>query len=305
MVVKFELPEPPEDVKEFSVWDALEEFLLSLEAAGASEKTVKAYRAGISDFLKFTGKERVGDLNYRDFTRWRLDRLRNGFPKGSKDRRKAQMTLHYYSLYVRAFLQWLGIVGKVPAVARPRGRPRVPTLSEREVLKLLEASRDVLDLLIVSMLFETGMRAQELLSVRVEDVNLKNREIVVRNAKFGEERVVFFGPVTEAVLKKYLQHVKSGRLIPLSYTGLYKRLKTLAKRAGIDPKKVRPHVLRHTFATEALKRGLNLIALQAILGHKDVKTTQMYLHLLKEDIRRQYMRVFAAPRESEGVEATA
>ncbi len=302
-MVKFELPDPPEDVKELSVWDALEEFLLSLEAAGASSKTVKAYKAGISDFLRFTGKELVSELSYRDFTKWRINRLRNGFPKGSKDRRKAQMTLHYYSLYVRAFLQWLGIVNKVPAVARPRGRRRTPTLTREEILKLLEASRDLLDLLIVSMLFETGLRAQELLSLTVDDVDLGKREIVVRNAKFGEERVVFFGPLTEAVLKEYLKLIKRGKLIPLSYTGLYKRLKTLAKRAGVDPGKVRPHVLRHTFATEALRRGLNLVALQIILGHKDIKTTQEYLHLLKEDVKRQYMKVFSISPASEEVRA--
>ncbi|MCD6428405.1 MAG: tyrosine-type recombinase/integrase [Desulfurococcales archaeon] len=292
-MVKFELPPPPEDIREFNVWDALEEFLLSLEAAGASPKTIKAYRAGISDFLRFAGKEKVGELSYRDFTRWRLERLRNGFPRGSKDRRKTQATLHYYSLYVRSFLQWLGVVGKVPAVARPKGRRRIQTLTDKEILKLLEASRDVLDLLIVALLFETGLRAQELLSITVDDVDPVNKEIVVRNAKYGEERVVFYGPLTDAVLSKYLPTVKEGRLIPLSYSGLYKRLKSLAKRAGVDPAKVRPHILRHTFATEALRRGMNLPALQMILGHKDIKTTQIYLHLLKEDIRKQYMKAFA------------
>ncbi len=292
-MVKFDLPPPPEYIKELSVWEALEEFLVALQSAGASDKTVKAYRAGITDFLRFASKELVSELNLRDYTKWRLKRLREGFPRGRRDRRRAQATLHYYTLFVRAFLKWLGIADRVPTVSRPRGRRRPTTLSSNEVLKLLEASRDVIDLLIISLLFETGLRAQELLSIRAEDVDLEAHEIIVRNAKYGEERVVFFGPLSEKVLRSYLPNLKpEDKLVPLSYSGLYKRLKTLAKRAGIDPKKVRPHVLRHTFATEALRRGMNLPTVQAILGHKDIKTTQIYIHLLKEDLKRQYLKVF-------------
>lgn len=69
---------------------------------------------------------------------------------------------------------------------------------------------------------------------------------------------------------------------------MYKKLKRLALRAGIPPGKVRPHVLRHTFATRALRSGISLPSLQRLLGHTDIRTTQVYLHLTIDDIKREY-----------------
>lgn len=292
-MTRYELPPPPEGISELSVWDALEEFLLSLRSSGISEKTIKSYRIGISDFLKFCDKRYVKELSVNDVIKWRLTRLKSGFSRSvRKDSKATQLTLHYYSLYVRAFLKWLGFKEEVSVVKAPRRRV-VATLSEGEVAKLINSSRDIVDLLIICLLIETGLRAQELLSLTINDIDLTNKEIYVRLGKYGEERVVFIGPLTEEVLRKYLEVHYEDKLIPLTYSGLYKRLKTLAKRAGVDPRKVRPHILRHTFATEALKRGLALPALQRILGHRDIKTTQIYLHLLKEDVKRLYMNVFS------------
>ncbi len=295
ILTRFQLPPPRKGIELASVWDALEEFLTALRASGASEKTVKAYKAGITDFLKFCNKKLVSELNTDDVVKWRIARLKDGFSRGVRNDIKArQLTLHYYSLYVRSFLKWLGFNDEVSTVKAPRRRV-VSTLSEGEMLKLLNAARDILDLLIISLLIETGLRAQELLSLTVGDIDLNNKEIYVRSGKYGEERVVFIGPLTEEVLSKYLEafNGNSERLIPLTYSGLYKRLKTLSKRAGVDVRKVRPHILRHTFATEALKKGLALPALQRLLGHRDIKTTQIYLHLLKEDVKRLYMEVFS------------
>jgi len=181
-------------------------------------------------------------------------------------------------------------------VPKPRGS-RVDALREEEVLRLLSAARDTLDLLILALLLETGLRAQEAVSLRLRDVDLERREIRVRNAKYGEERIVFFGDLTAAALAKWLEENPGlgpdDPLLGISYSGLYKRLKSLARRAGLDPSRVRPHMLRHTFATEALRRGMSLPAVQRLLGHKDIKTTQIYLHLLREDVRAEYERSIA------------
>jgi len=275
--------------------DALEEFLASLESSGADRKTVKAYRAAIKDFMDFVGWKKLSEITSDDVKRWRLERLRNGFPgEKSSDRRSRQATLYYYSMFLRRFFEWAGLNIDVPRVKKPPRR-EPPVLTESDIEKLLKASRDRLDELIVSLLFETGLRAQEALSLTFRDVDLYSGEIHVRNAKYGIERVVFMGPRTWSIIAAEAQirnpHPDE-RVLPISYSGLYKRLKSLAKRAGIDPSKVRPHVLRHTFATEALKRGVNIVAVQRLLGHRDLRTTQIYLHMLREDLKRQYLEAF-------------
>lgn len=148
-MTRYQLPPPPEGISELSVWDALEEFLLNLRSSGVSEKTIKPYKVGISDFLKFCGKQYVKELNINDVIKWRLARLKSGFSRSVRgDSKATQLTLHYYSLYVRAFLKWLGLKDEVSIVKAPRRRV-VATLTENEVVKLLNASRDVLDLLII------------------------------------------------------------------------------------------------------------------------------------------------------------
>jgi len=270
-----ELPEPPKGVEGLTVNRAADLFLKFLEASGASHKTVKAYRAAILSFVRSVGERRVRELSSEDYVKW-LSSLR-----------LSRTSLHYYSTFVRRFLRWLGLSSRLPAV--PRGRRSFSTaLTWGEVEKLLSASRDLLDALIVALLSETGMRAGELLSLKVEDVDLERGEARVRG-KYGKERVVFLGPLSRALLAEWLRLKRPGeRLVPISYQALYKRLKALARRAGVDERKVRPHVLRHTFATEALRRGMSLPALQRILGHSDIKITELYLHLQREDLRREY-----------------
>jgi len=287
---KLDIGEAPEGILELSNEDIIREFEVALEATGASRETIRAYVAAIRDFLSFINNKPLREVTLRDVVNWRNTRMKTGFP-GSKttSSSKWQVTLHYYSILLRRFFQWLGLRVKVPGGKRLA--PRIEALSEDELRGLLGAARTPQDRLILMLLASTGMRSRELLELRVEDVDFNSRVIRVRSAKYGKERLV---TAPQEVFEELAAWIRLNRLKPgdrifkLSYTGLYKKLKRLAVRAGLDPDKVRPHVLRHTFATLAIRRGLSLPSLQRLLGHSDIRTTQVYLHLTIDDIKREY-----------------
>ncbi|MCS7127731.1 MAG: tyrosine-type recombinase/integrase [Sulfolobales archaeon] len=295
---RVQLSKPSSDLLSRSCYEVLEEFLSALVASGASDSTVKAYRAAIVDFLNFVGSRDLLSITLSDLNKWRIERLRKGFPKSrSGDRASWATTLHYYSIFIRRFFEWLGIDLKVASVKKP---PRkVDVLSESDVSRLLNASVDLLDLIVLKLMLEAGLRSRELVGLRLSDIDFESGEVTVREAKYGKIRKVLVTEEVLELLKKWseLRKLKPmDRVIPLSYSGLYKRVKKIASRAGLDPRVVRPHVLRHTFATLALKKGLDVFSLRRLMGHSDLKTTEAYVHLTLEDLKDSYRRIFESKR---------
>lgn len=287
---KLDLVEAPEGILELSNEEIVREFEAALEASGASKETIRAYIAAIRDFLNYLADKPLREVTLRDVVNWRNERLRNGFP-GSKtlDKEKWQVTLHYYSLFLRRFFQWLGLKVNVPRVKR--SPPRIDALTDEEASRIVAVAKKPLDRLLVLLLLSTGLRSRELLELRVEDIDFSKGVIRIRSAKYGKERLVTAPREVFELLSAWvkLNGLKpKDRVFKLSYSALYKRLKKLAIKAGVDPLKVRPHVFRHTFATTAIKKGLSLPSLQRLLGHSDIRTTQVYLHLTIEDVKREY-----------------
>ncbi|MEM3221532.1 MAG: tyrosine-type recombinase/integrase [Saccharolobus sp.] len=281
--MKLELGSPPE------FGDLYEAFINALLIAGAGNGTIKLYSTAVKDFLNFIGKD-PRKVTAEDVNKWVISLLnRQGKTKGDEmDKKRARnVTVRYYVIAVRRFLKWLGIPIKPPI---PKIRKKeVKALTEEEINRVLEACKRARDKLIIRLLLDTGLRANELLSIKIKDIDIDNNMIRVRNTKNGEERVVFFTDNTKQILKKYIRGKNpDDKLFYITYDALYRKLKRLGEKVGID---LRPHVLRHTFATLSLKRGMNLITLQKLLGHKDLKTTQIYTHLILEDLRNEYLKV--------------
>jgi len=287
---KLDVGEAPEEILELSNEEILREFIDTLRAAGATSETIKSYTAAIKDFLSYIGDKPLREVTLRDVVNWRNDRLTNGFP-GAKthDKTKWQVTMHYYTIMLRRFFKWLGLKVKIPGVKKPPAK--IEALSDEEVAALFSVAKKPRDKLILQLLLTTGLRSRELLELRVGDIDFNKGVIKIRGAKYGKERLVTAPREVFELLEAWIKLNNLGsrdKVFNISYQALYKMLKKLAVKAGVDPVKVRPHILRHTFATMALRRGLSLPSLQRLLGHSDIRTTQVYLHITIEDVKREY-----------------
>jgi integrase/recombinase XerD len=191
-------------------------------------------------------------------------------------------------------------------IERPRAsRPLPRTLSRRSAGALVEGPdtrsvRGLRDRTLLEVLYATGMRASECLGLRTEDVNL-TAGYVVCTGKGRKQRLVPLGAEAVAWVRAYLergrpQHTRrhdSGRLFvnprgrALSRQSLWTIVRRAATRAGVADR-VSPHVLRHSFASHLLEGGADLRAVQAMLGHADIATTQIYTHLPSETLKRMY-----------------
>jgi integrase/recombinase XerD len=286
----------------------LESFIEMLRAERqAAANTVDAYRRDLADLAGFLAR-RGGELVTADSPSLRaylaaLDRA--GMAPRTAARRLSAMRRFY------RFLAGEGLRADDPlaAIDSPRqGRSLPKLLNEAEVEALLAAARaidggDGLRLTaLLELLYATGLRVSELVALPVAAVMRDQRVLVVRG-KGGKERMIPLHDEARAAVHRWLvarsadlAKRKKGATSPwlfpshggsghLTRQRLGQLLKGLAADAGIDRRKVSPHVLRHAFATHLLDRGADLRSVQKMLGHADIATTQIYTHVAGERLK--------------------
>ena len=177
-------------------------------------------------------------------------------------------------------------------------------LDVEEVIQLLETpdltkNNGYRDRTILELLYATGMRVTELIQIEIDDVNLIMGFVKVFG-KGNKERIIPLGDTVIEYLDTYINNVRSQLLKngnectvlnlhgrPLTRQGIWKLIKQYGLRANIN-KTLTPHTLRHSFATHLLENGADLRAVQEMLGHSDISTTQLYTHVSKTQIRQMY-----------------
>jgi integrase/recombinase XerD len=287
--------------------DPVVEFLGALQTErGASRNTLMAYGRdlrGFRDFLRKAGRQ-VTQAGVPELTRF-LAALRR---RGLGGRSVARHLSAIRGLY--RFLLDSGAIARDPTehLENPRPPRRLPrTLSMPDVTALIEAPDTrrpdgLRDRALLELLYASGLRASEALGLRAEDVNF-SAGYVMATGKGNRQRLVPVGAQALHWARLYLRTVRPslvkradpGRLFlnrygrPLSRQALWGILKKAGRRAGVRAP-VSPHTLRHSFASHLLERGADLRSVQAMLGHADISTTQIYTHLPSRVVRDMYRR---------------
>jgi integrase/recombinase XerD len=265
---------------------------LALLAARRAPRTVDAYRRDLADLSAFVGKP-VGEAGADDIEAWLTDLRTRGQAPSSIARRAAAARAFYRHLVL------LGAREDNPAaeIRLPRRRPRLPrTLAPAEVERLIDAAngttpRSLRDRALVELLYGAGLRVSEAVGLERGAVDLENR-LVRCIGKGDKERIVPVGREGVEALRRYLARGRpylDRRHRPelflnaqgggLTRAGAFLILRRLAVKAGLDPQRVHPHVLRHSFATHLLEGGADLRSVQEMLGHADLGTTELYTHV--------------------------
>lgn len=290
----------------FNFPEMLEDYLFELEIRNYSLNTIKTYKSIISNFYKYlkNGKEIYDEgLILRTFKKYIVYLKR--------EKKVSQNYIYLVTVVLKKFFEFSGI-GVFKDVKTPKRTKSLPkSLNEDEVRRLINALDDYQTIepptthaeflrrrnkLILALLYSSGLRVSELVTLRIDSVDLHDRTIRIRG-KGEKDRIVLFDDNTKELIQDYLaqrdddsEYLFINRnLKHLTPRYVQMMIKDYARVAGIK-KKVTPHILRHSFATHLLKNGVDIRAIQQLLGHSNLSTTQIYTSVDMNTLKNVYDR---------------
>ena len=301
----------------------IEAFLDMMSAErGASHNTLDAYRRDLLAFETFVARQHGALASAcREDVRLFLAHLARAGIAGSSQARRLSALRQFY-----AFLYTEGLREDDPTSSfeSPRqARPLPRILSQNDVLALIAAAQgDAHEsaegqrlLCMVEILYAAGLRVSELVTLPLSAARNKSAFLIVKG-KGGKERLVPFSPSARSAIADYLavrdrflppDDLHNRHLFPsrsgtghLTRRRCHQLLKELALKAGVDPAKLSPHVLRHAFATHLVEGGADLRSVQVMLGHADIATTQIYTHVANERLKETVLTAHPLARARKG-----
>lgn len=273
-----------------------------------SELTIKNYDHYLDTFLNWAKIQSPQQITYDLVRQFRLHLNRQN---NTNQQKRQPITQNYYIIALRGFLKYMAkrdisTLSSEKIELHGKIDREVEFLDTTEIQRLLNTTSDenltlARDKAILELLFSTGLRVSELINLNIENLNFETQEFAVRG-KGAKIRLVFLSPSAKMAVQQYL--TKRSDLNPALFVSGNKKnndtkritartvqriVKKYASKAGII-KNITPHTLRHSFATDLLRNGADIRSVQALLGHTNINTTQIYTHITNQHLKETHQR---------------
>lgn len=262
-----------------------------------SKETTKNYERDLQLFDSFLENNNIKDVDSSVIRNY----LKFLYEKGYSSKTISRNLSSLRSFYKYEINNGNTKINPCALISNPKLDKKLPNfLSYTEIEDIISlASKDekngVRNSLIIELLYSTGVRVSEIVNIKIKDINLSTREIVIFG-KGSKERIVLFGDLLKKLIIEYLdiRNSDSEYLIinkygkKMSTKSIEDIIKKVVKLDGIK-NKVTPHTIRHTFATHMLNEGADLKVVQELLGHENLETTEIYTHVSNERLRKVYL----------------
>ena len=280
-----------------------------------SDYTVLSYQNDIDEFLEYLNREVLNfkDIEYSDLRFYLMYLKEEKNDNNSSIDRKLSALRGFYKYLANEGIVKSNVFSLVSGPKKEKKLPRYFEYNELEELFNVPDSETALgqrDLLLLELLYATGVRVGELTNIKIKDIDLSSKSILILG-KGNKERIVTYGDYCEEILKRYLNdgyillNTKDSEYLFLNKNGgeLTERgvryiLDQIIKQTSIN-KNISPHMIRHSFATHLLNEGCELTTVQKLLGHESIKATQIYTHVTTDRLREVYYNSFPRAKKDD------
>ena len=247
-----------------------------LEIRNFSSSTVKSYSHHVSKFLEYAGSRELTENLVKDYAQTEI-------------KRKEPSSVSHAIFAIQFFFE--KVLGLKIYIPRPKRNRKLPEILTKEELKrMIDLTENIKHRLILKVLYGCGLRVSEAVNLKKADVNVTEGLMHIRMGKGKKDRFVKIPSSIAEEIKSYCALLRGDIVFPSNRGGklttatIQAVVEQAAKRAGIK-KEVYPHLLRHSFATHLLESGVDIRIIQKLLGHSDIKTTQIYTQISQASIK--------------------
>jgi integrase/recombinase XerD len=262
----------------------LKEFKQEMIVVGYSNKTFEMYLLYVKDILKKINKK-PEEITSRDLIGYLAQKKEEGCQNSTLSLIHAAMR-YFFKEYLK-----MNIIDDVKTPKKAKSLPKV--LTKEEIKQLFQTTKFGRNRLILKFMYGSGCRVGEVVSLKISDINFKEKNAIIRAGKGNKDRFIILSKDWLIELKKYLKKKKiksefvfskkNGK--PISTDTIQRIVRESAKQAGIT-KEVTPHSFRHSYATHLLESGTNIRYIQTLLGHTNLNTTQIYTSVANDQLKK-------------------